>query len=177
MAPWISSYGELTVILISFLPPVMSIIFILKCKALTISRSDRQVCGWPVYRTNFSISWFKPSTELRIGRMWTGGQVRGGIETGLALARVENQRKKYLNWCETYMKPHSYEPWLGLSVWELTECSPRCVRCSLCLITFSIFKSVGVVTSVRVMTGEASADGPEPAPAVGVHVLPRVRSK
>lgn len=68
-------------------------------------------------------------------------------------------------------------PWFGLSVWELTECSPRCVRCSLCLITFSIFKSVGVVTSVRVMMGEESAESPVTAPPVGVHVLPRMRSK
>lgn len=51
------------------------------------------------------------------------------------------------------------------------------MRCSLCLITFSIFKSVGVVTSVRVMMGEESADGPVTDPPVGVHVLPRVRSK
>lgn len=72
-----------------------------------------------------------------------------------------------------------YSPWLGLSVCELTECSPRCVRCSLCRITFSILRSVvGVVTSaVRVMTGDESADGPDPAVAVGVHVLPRVRSR
>lgn len=27
------------------------------------------------------------------------------------------------------------------------------------------------------MTGEESAEGPEPAPALGVHVLPRVRSR
>lgn len=32
-------------------------------------------------------------------------------------------------------------PWIGLSVCELTECSPRWVFWSLCRITFSIFSS------------------------------------
>lgn len=48
--------------------------------------SGRHVCCWQGFRTNFSISWFKPSTELRIGLVC--GIWRGGIRTGVAFAFV-----------------------------------------------------------------------------------------
>lgn len=34
--------------------------------------SGRHECCWQGFRTNFSISWFKPSTELRIGLVCGG---------------------------------------------------------------------------------------------------------
>lgn len=84
--------------------------------------SGRQVCCNPGIKTNFSISWFKPSTEFRMGRVWWPPPWFGrcGINTGFAFVCT------------------------GLaSVCELTEFSPRCVRCNLCRMTFSIFRSGG----------------------------------
>lgn len=106
---------------------------------LTLLDSGRHECCWPGTRTNFSISWFKPSTELRIGRWDEHG--RTGIVSGLAVLK-----KTY----ENRIRPSSRDSnefwnllWLGLSVCELTECSPpRCTLCSLCLTIFSIFPSL-----------------------------------
>lgn len=52
-------------------------------KIITKLDSGRQECCWPGSKTSFSISWFNPSTELRIGLAWDDDG-RGGIETGLA---------------------------------------------------------------------------------------------
>ena len=59
---------------------------------LTKLDSGRQVCGWPGNKTNFSISWLSPSTELRIGRFCEDG--RDGIETGLAVAVPTTKRSQ-----------------------------------------------------------------------------------
>lgn len=52
--------------------------------------SGRHECGWPGTKTSFSISWFKPSTELRIGR-WVAHDL-GGIDTGLAAIHSHEDR-------------------------------------------------------------------------------------
>lgn len=110
--------------------------------------SGRHECCWPGTRTNFSISWFNPSTELRIGRCVAHDRGDlGGIDTGLAAI--------YNNTCIKWKK-HSitidalYSLCIGLNVCELTECSPvRCwTRCNLCRITFSdLFANESHITS------------------------------
>lgn len=69
-----------------------------KWSKLTKFDSGRQPCGWPgVTNTNFSISWFNPSTELRIGFAYVGCG-RGGINIGLALAvNIQMQKKSQGN--------------------------------------------------------------------------------
>jgi hypothetical protein len=48
----------------------------------------------PGKSTNFSISWFNPSTEFLIGFIWR--QVRGdGIKTGFAIAGIMMKNKNY----------------------------------------------------------------------------------
>lgn len=102
---------------------------------LTLLDSGRHECCWPGTRTSFSISWFNPSTELRIGRWDELG--RTGIVTGLAVElKIDHETPRRISIDVKHLL------WLGLNVCELTECSPpRCTLCSLCLTIFSIFPS------------------------------------
>lgn len=64
--------------------------------------SGRHECGWPGSKTSFSISWFNPSTELRIGLCVAHDLGdRGGIDTGLAAINKHICKKSSIN-CRKY---------------------------------------------------------------------------